>query len=91
MPERLTLTLTPAQRTELEQAVRHHEKPYIRERAAAMLKIAGGKSPHWVAEHGLLLKRDSDSVYGWLERYKVEGLKGLFIREGRGRKPSFSP
>jgi hypothetical protein len=35
----------------------HDPKLYVRERCAAMLKIADGHSPHWVALHGLLKPR----------------------------------
>ena len=42
MPDPLKLKLTDKQRTELEQARDHHPKPYIRERAAALLKVAAG-------------------------------------------------
>ena len=88
---RRTLTLTPEQQAKLEAVSRHDPKPYLRERAAALLQIAAGQSPHHVARHGLLVPRDPDSVYGWLDRYQREGLAGLTIRPGRGRKPAFSP
>jgi transposase len=58
----------------------HHPTPYIRERAAAILKIYEGKSPHWVANNGLLKKRDPDTVYSWLYSYSRYGIKGLFQR-----------
>jgi hypothetical protein len=63
----------------------------MRERCAALLKIADGDSPHHVALYGLLKRRDPDSVYDWLERYLADKLAGLVIRQGRGRKPAFSP
>jgi hypothetical protein len=42
----------------------HDPKPYVRERSAAVLKIADGQSPHAVALCGLLKPRDLDTVYG---------------------------
>jgi transposase len=68
-------------------------KPYLRERAAALLQIAQGYSPHQVATEalGVLKPRDPDTVYAWLDRYEAEGVTGLYIRDGRGRKPAFSP
>jgi len=45
-----------------------HAIPYLRERASAMLTVADGKSPHWVAQHGLLKPRDRDTVYAWIRR-----------------------
>ena len=62
---------------------------YLRERATAMLKIHEGVSPHAVACNGLLKKRDPDTVYTWLRHYREQGLRGLFHRPGRGRKPVF--
>src|SRR5438046_1376697 len=52
MPRR-TLTLTDAQRAELF-AVRDHERrPYLRERAAALLRVAAGESPPAAARRGI--------------------------------------
>lgn len=91
MAKPLTIILTPEQRRELECARDHHEKPYVRERAAAILKIADGMSGRQVAFKGLLRRRKTDTVYDWFHRYQVEGLAGLLIKSGRGRKPAFSP
>ena len=67
------------------------EPAYLRERATAILKIHAGYSPHEVARRGLLKPRDPDTVYVWLRRYREHGIRGLFNRPGRGRKPAFSP
>jgi transposase len=91
MPNPLRLELSNEQKRELEQARDKHPKAYIRERCAAILKIAAGQSAHQVALFGLYKKRAPDTVYMWLHRYQVEGLDGLFMREGRGRKAAFSP
>ena len=91
MAARRKLELTREQKAELEKLRDHSSKPYLRERAGALLKIAAGMSPNAVAQHGLLKPRASDTVYDWLERYENEGVKGLTMREGRGRKPAFSP
>ena len=85
------LALESVERATLEQAVKHHPKAYVRERAAALLKIAAGKSAAWVAEHGLLTRHAPDTVYRWLNEYMAKGLVGLRIRPGRGRKPTLSP
>ncbi|MEJ5315357.1 MAG: helix-turn-helix domain-containing protein [Anaerolinea sp.] len=91
MAKRLRLTLTAEQRRELEHIRDHHKKAYMRERAAALLKIADGQSARQVARQGLLKERDPDSVYAWFHAYEKEGVKGLEIKPGRGRKPAFSP
>lgn len=84
-----TLVLTAAQRTELEQARDHDRRPYLRECAAALLKIADGMTAHAVARHGLHKPRDPDTVYRWLTAYAAEGLAGLVHqpRGHRGRSP----
>ena len=91
MPEPLLLLLTSDQRTCLEQARDHHPKPYIRERAAVLLKIADGRSGNWASRHGGLRPHDGDTISRWVHRYQSEGIAGLSIHPGRGRKPSFSP
>jgi hypothetical protein len=72
-----TLLLSLDQRRELEAHRDHDSRPYVRERCAALLKIAAGKAAYWVAQHGLLKRRQPDTVYGWLTRYQQEGLAGL--------------
>ncbi len=91
MAKRRTLELSADERAELIVLRDHDPRAYVRERCAALLKIADGDSPHFVARHGLLKPRDPDSVYGWLTRYEAEKVRGLTIRQGRGRKPAFSP
>lgn len=91
MAGQLAVMLTDAQRRELEHARDHHELPYLREKAAAILKIATGQSGRDVALHGLLQHRRPDTVYGWVHRYQADGLAGLLVQDGRGRKPAFSP
>ena len=87
----LTIELTDTEREELETIRDTHPKAYMRERATAILKIADGQSGRQVALHGLLKKRVPDTVYDWVHRWEAEGVDGLYIREGRGRKPAFSP
>ena len=91
MPKIRTITLTSEQKTELEEVRDKHEKGYVRERAAAILKISQGQVASDVAKKGLLKSRDPDTVYGWMDRYEAAGLVGLQIKAGRGRKPAFSP
>lgn len=91
MPNSLCLILSAQQILELEQARDKHPLPYVRERAAALLKVAGGRSGRDVALHGLLKPRWPDTVYEWVKRYRDEGFQGLLVKPGRGRKPAFSP
>ncbi len=91
MAKPLTITLTAEKQLELEKIRDTHELPYMRERATAILKVADGQSGQQVADSGLLKRRHRTTVYQWVHRYKTEGLEGLHIRPGRGRKPAFSP
>ena len=86
-----TLVLTDSEQHDLERLRATSPLPYLRERAAAILQIGQGVAPYAVARHGLLQPRDPDTVYAWLDRYQAEGMAGLTIRPGRGRKPAFSP
>ena len=91
MPKILTLTLTEAERADLEEMRDTHPKPYLRERAAALLKIADGTHYVAVAQQGLLKPRCRQTISSWLSRYQQGGLSGLKVLAGGGRKPAFSP
>lgn len=91
VPAPLVVQLSPEERADLEAIRDHHPKPYVRERAAAILKIADGRSGRYVAHHGLLKRRQHGTIYEWVSRYREEGIAGLHIRPGRGRKAAFSP
>jgi len=86
---RRTLTLQSKQRKRLVWHRNHDPKPYIRERCAAILKIADGHPPHAVALSGLLKPRDPDTVYGWLDIYEADGFEGLIAHpQGGYRGPN---
>lgn len=87
----LTLPLSPDQLAELIQFRDHAARPYLRERAAALLKVASGMAAKDVAAVGLLRVRHPDTVAGWVHVYRERGIAGLTVRPGRGRKPAFSP
>lgn len=91
MPKALSLTLTKAQRAELESIRDRHALPYLRERAAAVLQVADGWSARATAHHHLLKPRGHETVAEWIKRYAEHGVAGLAIKPGRGRKPAFSP
>jgi hypothetical protein len=91
MPIPYQLALTDEQRGELVATLDHAALPYLRERAAALLKIADGQSIRTVAATGCLKPRDRDTLCAWAHRYQQQGLTGLLIRKGRGRKPACFP
>lgn len=85
----LHITVTATQRAEL-QAVRDHDRrPYLRERAAAVLKVADGHSATQVAQTGLLRPHPPVVVRGWARRYLAQGIASLVRRPqpGAGRPP----
>jgi len=82
---RLRLVLNKRERKTLTHILNRSSKPYQRERAAALLKIALGISPHAVARHGLLRKRDPDTVYHWVRAFCSSGIKSLSHAPRRGK------
>jgi transposase len=96
MAQPLQVTLSEQQREQLLDVRDHHEKPYMREKAAAVLKVAGppgeeGQSARQVALHGLLRERRPNTVRSWIHAWQEEGIDGFVVEEGRGQKPAFSP
>ena len=69
----------------------HHPKAYLRERAAALLKVDAGQPIHRVAQEGLPRQREWETVAGWVKGYEQKGLGSLYVQKGRGRKPAFPP
>lgn len=91
MPKRIQVRLSEDQQHELEQARDHHAKAYVRERAAAILKVAQGATLTEVGEHGLHRRHEPETVHGWINQYVASGLSGLMVKPGSGRKPKFFP
>lgn len=87
---RWKLTISVKERVRLGRFQNRHPIPYLRERASAVRQVADGKSPHWVALHGLLKPRDPDTVYTWLHRYTRLGVAGFF-QKPRIRAEQVSP
>ena len=77
MARRRTLALTDSQRQDLIHHRDHDPKPYVRERCAALLKLADGQSAHAVARSALLKPRDPDTVYSWLDWYERYGIRSV--------------
>ncbi len=61
-------------------------KAYLRERADALLRVARGSSLVEVAHDTSGRKRKPETVAEWIGRFQRDGLHGLEIRPGRGRK-----
>ena len=91
MSRTCTLVLTPRQRRALARVRDRSPVAHLREKAAALLKVADGWRVRDVARLGLLRPRSRNTVAAWVARYRARGLAGLRVRPGRGRKPAFSP
>ncbi len=89
MAQRRKLNLNTEQKKELSELRDQTKQEYVRERCAALLKIAEGQSAHWVALHGLLKSRDPDTVYNWLDIYEAEGLAGLQAHQQGGNQRGY--
>lgn len=89
MPTPLTLDLSDKERRRLEQARDYHDKPYVRERATALLKIADGWSGREVALRGLLKRRKPDTVYetGFIATKKMDSTALLSARDAGESRP----
>lgn len=90
MSRRYHVTLDDEQRVQLDRWVKNPPKPYLRDRARAILAIAGGEEGQELARR-LRTPVHRTTVGEWVRRYQEEGISGLKIRSGRGRKPLFSP
>jgi hypothetical protein len=91
MPKVTKLCLTAEQLEELTTARDRHPKAYVREKAAAILKVNQGQSIRQVALYGLHKRRSAHTVKSWLADYLAEGMVGLRVKAGRGCKPAFFP
>ena len=78
------LSLTDAERRELEHGFRHGAKHCFRMRCRAILLKSAGLSAAKVGEQ---TEMDGHTVLSWVRRFEKEGIKGLETRPGRGRKP----
>lgn len=81
-----TLTLTAEERAALIDHRDHDSQPQVRERCAALLKVADGQSANWIAQYGLLKVHPVETVYNWLNLYEAEGLTGLIRRLHGGKR-----
>ena len=83
----LKITLGDDQRAALEQGYRNGKTHAFRQHCQIVLLKAQGRKSQEIAS---LLGCNQDTVNGWLHRYKAEGIQGLHIKPGRGRKAILS-
>jgi transposase len=78
-----TITLSHEEQQALEQGYLKGKTHSYRQRCRGILLKSEGKKSADVASE---LKCNAITVNNWLNRYQAEGLAGLVMREGRGRK-----
>jgi transposase len=91
MPNKLIPILSDEEVLQLTETCNRSAKPYLRERASAILKLSKSQTTQQIASTGLLRTRARQTIAIWFHRFQSEGIKGLEIKTGRGRKPAFSP
>jgi len=84
---RKLMELSETQRKELTYAVKHSHPGYIRVRALALLNLAEGLSQNQVAK---IFQVSRQSVSRWKKVFQTEGIVGLRVHPGRGRKSKVS-
>jgi len=77
------MDLSVQQTRELRDVARRGEPGYLRVKALALLNLAAGQSVSAVAR---LLWVSRQSVYEWQSRFHANGVAGLRVASGRGRK-----
>src|SRR3990172_35773 len=82
MAERVNYQLKDDEIALLEQAIRHDQRPEVRQRATAIRMLHLGKHPSEVAE---VLAVSLPTIYNWHARFREAGLEGLANRPKSGR------
>ena len=79
----MRMQITRSERRTLEWAARHGHPGYVRTKALVLLNVADGRP---VREVAAIFRVSRASVYAWRRRWRAEGLAGLKVRAGRGRR-----
>lgn len=90
MPKRYEIVLSEEEKQKLESWVKNPPSPYLRERARAILKVSEGETIQATAGK-LRIRVHRNAVSEWVKRFLSDGLEGLKIKKGRGRKAVFFP
>ena len=91
MPVPSQLRVSSAQREEFVQTRAHARQPYLRERAAVLLKMASGHSLQEAARSGGWKPHHPDTIGTGVHRQEPAGLDGRRIHAGGGRQRAFFP
>lgn len=77
------LEISEGDMEKLHAMMRRAEQPHLRIKATALWNLGRGKTRREVAE---FLGVSATSVSAWTQRFRTEGIGGLVIRPGRGRR-----
>jgi transposase len=77
------MNLTADQRAELERESKKGHPAHVRVKALALLNIADGRTVTAVAA---IFRISRQALYDWQKRYAADGVAGLGVRPGRGRR-----
>ncbi len=81
------MKLTPAERITLQEAYANHSSKDFRSRCQSILLSSHGLPVKQIAS---IFEVRTRTIYTWMDRWESEGICGLMIRTGRGRKPTLS-
>ena len=84
----MKVALGVGQRTELQTAAKTDGTPSVRVKALAILNLADGRTATDVAA---IFRTSRQSLAEWLRAYQREGIAGLRVKPGRGRRRRADP
>lgn len=84
----IKIELSDEMRKELENGYRKGKSHAFRQRCQMVLLKSEGRKSQEIAD---FLGFCQQAVNFWLHRYKREGINGLLVKEGRGRRAILSP
>jgi len=76
--------LSDEQKSSLQKGYTFGQSPYFRRKCHCILLSHAG---HNVSELSQLFGVSAQSIRAWLKQWEKEGLKGIALQPGRGRKP----
>lgn len=77
------MEISKQQWEELRKVAREGQPAYVRVKALALLNLASGRS---VSEVARIFQVSRPSLYAWQGRYGEQGVEGLRVQAGRGRR-----
>jgi transposase len=81
------ITLSSSEKELLEYSQKNGDKHYFRTICYSLLQSSEGKK---VSEIALLVKMREETIRRWYDKWEREGISGLKISAGRGRKSRLS-